>query len=539
MKVESVEDLLKGMYRGEIVLPDFQRKFVWDAEDIKDLLVSVCSDYFIGSMLAMDSVEEDCMFKLRLFEGVEKVNPDAKIHKIVKIILDGQQRATALFYAVFQPEIPPKGRKSQYIFYIDVEKALRALNNECEWDEAIGYVSKGNIADFIEFSEKQKKREVITFKDLYDDKVPLIDYAKRPDGSIDESKLNKLFEIRSKFKNYKLHIVEIPYKDPEKIVETFERINRTGVPLSIFDLVTAKLYKHDIKLRDLVEEAEEKYDFVRRVDPQAILRTIALLRRIEPKRRNILNLSHKDFSSDFWIACEFLERAYVRLTDLKNGYGVLSFEKWVPYSSMIVPLAAMLKEIHDCGDKATYYEKLDKWYWISVFSQRYDSGVDAKSFSDLKEFANWIRKEEEPSFIRDFRAETIDLNVDKQSNAIYRGVIALVVLNGALDFKTGQPPQFDTKKVQDDHIFPKKHFNENSVLNRTLITSNQSKIDKKPSEFFRDRLKDFGKDKLIEILKSHLIPEEALEFLLQDKLKEFLEMRKKAIIEEIKLRVGR
>ncbi|MEM0331053.1 MAG: DUF262 domain-containing protein, partial [Archaeoglobaceae archaeon] len=100
MKVETIEELLRGILKGEIVLPDFQRSFVWDAEDVRDLLVSVCSEYFIGSILAMDSTEEGCSFKLRLFEGVEKVNPKVEIQKIVKIILDGQQRATALFYAV-------------------------------------------------------------------------------------------------------------------------------------------------------------------------------------------------------------------------------------------------------------------------------------------------------------------------------------------------------------------------------------------------------------------------------------------------------
>ncbi|MEM2070876.1 MAG: hypothetical protein QXE86_05710, partial [Archaeoglobaceae archaeon] len=69
--------------------------------------------------------------------------------------------------------------------------------------------------------------------------------------------------------------------------------------------------------------------------------------------------------------------------------------------------------------------------------------------------------------------------------------------------------------------------------------SNQSKIDKKPSEFFGDRLKDFGREKLVEILRSHLIPEEALNYLLKDDLKNFLECRKKAILEEIRLRIGK
>jgi len=38
----------------------------------------------------------------------------------------------------------------------------------------------------------------------------------------------------------------------EKIVETFERTNRTGKPLSVFDLTVARVYKYNINLRDLL-----------------------------------------------------------------------------------------------------------------------------------------------------------------------------------------------------------------------------------------------------------------------------------------------
>lgn len=120
---------------------------------------------------------------------------------------------------------------------------------------------------------------------------------------------------------------------------------------------------------------------------------------------------------------------------------------------------------------------------------------------DWREFVVWLELDKEPSFLKDFRVDIVDLEVKQQNNAIYRGIIALIVLKGALNFKTGQPPQFDPNKVQDDHIFPKKHFKEDVILNRTVITSNQSKIDKKPSEFFRERLRDFGREKLVEILK--------------------------------------
>jgi len=44
-------------------------------------------------------------------------------------------------------------------------------------------------------------------------------------------------------------------------------------------------------------------------------------------------------------------------------------------------------------------------------------------------------------------------------------------------------------------------------LNQTLITTNQSKFNKRPSEYFRERLKEHRREKLEEILKSHIIYE--------------------------------
>lgn len=118
----KVQDLLNKVYNGEIVLPDFQRSFIWEPEDVRELLVSVLGNYFIGSMLMMDSIKNKSPFALRLIEGVEEKNKKAEIKDIVKILLDGQQRTTALFYALYEVKRPLKDRKSPYKFYLDLNK---------------------------------------------------------------------------------------------------------------------------------------------------------------------------------------------------------------------------------------------------------------------------------------------------------------------------------------------------------------------------------------------------------------------------------
>lgn len=247
--------------------------------------------------------------------------------------------------------------------------------------------------------------------------------------------------------------------------------------------MTAKLYRSGIKLEDLYNSSKEEYDFIEYVDPIAILKVISLLSNRDPRRSNLFKLEADNFENNWRESCELLERAFIRLTDLKNGYGVIDFKRWNPYSTLVVPLAIMLKEADKSGNYS-FYKKIDIWYWINVFSQRYDKSVDSQTFSDIKSMKDWFLDNSKiPDLINKFNVEHLDLDIDKQNNAIYKGIINLIILSGAFNFKTGQAPQFDLKRLQDGHIFPKSIYNENSILIRTVITSNQSKFNKIPSKF--------------------------------------------------------
>ena len=45
-ELEDVLSLVKRIYEGKVLLPEFQRNFVWSNQDIKDLLVSILNGYF-------------------------------------------------------------------------------------------------------------------------------------------------------------------------------------------------------------------------------------------------------------------------------------------------------------------------------------------------------------------------------------------------------------------------------------------------------------------------------------------------------------
>ncbi len=522
----KVIDLIGEAENGILVLPDFQRSFIWEPERVRELLVSVLGNYFVGSILILQQFSDQSPFALKLVEGVMQTNSAAKKQSFVKVLLDGQQRITALFYALNEPGIHLNNTESSYRFYLNFDKALTE-----DWDSAVEAV---NLSDKKRLSEASKNPRTVPFKTLKN----LEELAERFQR---DPQFAKIYKIASDFLNREIYTIELPKETtPERIVETFERINRTGKPLTAFELLTARLYKSGIKLRELLEAAEKDFRFTKQVEPDFITKVVTVLRGKEPKRKLILDLDPTNFPEDWERACESLDDAFTRLLDTKNGYGALDFDKWVPYSTMIVPLACLLDYIKTNKlESKTNYDKIDRWYWISVFANRYDQAADSTSFSDVNAMKIWLSDDSKvPDFISNFDLMALDWRLEKQRSAIYRGVLNLVSLEGALDYQTGQPPQFDPKRTQDDHIFPKSVFRVDAFPNRTLITKNQEKSDRVPSDYFKELLDKHGRSQLVAILKSHLIPEAALDSLLSDKIEDFLQMRSYTILNKIRSKVS-
>lgn len=95
------------------------------------------------------------------------------------------------------------------------------------------------------------------------------------------------------------------------------------------------------------------------------------------------SLDKSDFEQLWRRAAYFIVKAYERVTATRGGYGAFRNDL-IPYATMLVPLAVLLEDIEDRKGGEEMYRKLDKWYWASVFTQRYDSAVDTKAYQDVK-----------------------------------------------------------------------------------------------------------------------------------------------------------
>ena len=113
--------LIEKAFDGEVMLPDFQRNFVWARNDIEELIKSLIENMFIGTFLIQRVDPNNLPFNVIAIEGSEILN-----HKFLKkpeiLILDGQQRLTSLFYALYSPDIPLKNTANPYTFFLNLEE---------------------------------------------------------------------------------------------------------------------------------------------------------------------------------------------------------------------------------------------------------------------------------------------------------------------------------------------------------------------------------------------------------------------------------
>lgn len=96
MPSELLKNLMEQAHEGRLVLPDFQRDFVWKPQDVTKLLASLLNGYPIGGLLFM---ENPALYGQRSLDGVPADSNQS--HSDTRLVLDGQQRLTSCYRALF------------------------------------------------------------------------------------------------------------------------------------------------------------------------------------------------------------------------------------------------------------------------------------------------------------------------------------------------------------------------------------------------------------------------------------------------------
>lgn len=581
----SLGTLISRLGEGRYVIPDFQRDFEWKPWDIRELLRSVFHDYYIGSLLLWKGKPEN--FLALSCENVygyggSETSPE-------HIVLDGQQRLTALHYAFHAPDIPAPSRSNRFLFFLRVDRFM-----DEDGGEAFEYDWTRRGVKLLADPERQYKDHMFPMAimgrkgwDLPNWVQGYVQYWKEraaDDGLSEHERAEALgsSERGSQFgellkglvQEYQVAFIELD-KDLglEKVCDIFTQINSRGIRLDVFDLLNALLRPRNIQLKHLWKEAASRLEFVESEKMNVyVLQVMSILRQaycspkylyylIPGQKRRIRTESGElrdevlvgnigEFERMWASAVDALVRAVEHLRHPQE-FGVTS-SRYLPYISMLPAFAALLAAANELPPerKLKAGRKIRHWYWASVFSNRYSGSVESTSSKDFLDVKTWFDDDQaSPSLIAEFRHRfrRIDLQREvKRGSSVYNGLFNLLVINGARDWMTGNVPHHG--ELDDHHIVPKKWGKQNgvgslidSILNRTPLTADTNRNvirERLPNSYLPWLIAENGEKKVREILESHFISPHAQAVLMRDPFtradfEEFLDERQRTLKDAI------
>lgn len=210
-----ISNILSWVQAKEIAIPEIQRPFVWNTTKVRDLMDSLYQGYPIGYIITWKNPD------VRLKDGTISAGK--------KILIDGQQRITALRAAVLGEKIVDNDyneKRIQIAFNPDTEEFATltpAIQKDVQW-----------ISDISELLSKEAI--IISSVNDYCEKNP--DFPKEKI----EKNITKLLDI----KNKQIGFIDLEANlDIETVTEIFIRINSKGVVLSQADFVMSKIASYD------------------------------------------------------------------------------------------------------------------------------------------------------------------------------------------------------------------------------------------------------------------------------------------------------
>jgi hypothetical protein len=578
-------EIIKQITEGKVQLPDFQRGWVWDDDHVRSLLVSVARSFPVGAVMLLET-GGDVRFQVR---PIENLPFDGPIPAPERLILDGQQRLTSLAQ-VLALDTPvktfnEKGKPISRFYYLNIHAALEDDQLEdvfvaVEEDRTIKTNFGRDIV--LDLSTPQKECEAFYFpcnqilnSDAWEE--TLQEYA--PDKFQIYMQFRK--KVLNAFRSYQLPVIALGKStSKEAVCLVFEKVNTGGVPLSVFELVTASFAADNFNLRDdwygstlrkIVGRSQriKSEPILESVEPTDFLQAISLLHTHERRQADIAagktGKAASAVSAKRVAVLELKLSAYERWApEVEKGFLLAAkflrkqcffTSRDLPYRTQIVPLAAVLVHLRERWLEPKIFDKLSQWFWNGVFGELYGGAVETRIANDVEELIAWIDKSgDEPRTIYEASFHGGRLNtLRSRLSAAYKGLNTLVLREGAKDFFwKATIQQLDHEEVALDihHIFPKAWCEErhlkpgdfNSIINKTPISYKANRMigGKAPSSYLSSiqshaqvGLDDHAMDAIVE---SHRIDPALLR---ANDFARFFDRRKESLLEIVERAMGK
>lgn len=357
----TIRQLLQRITDGEIRIPAFQRDFVWEPDRVQFLMDSIFKGYPIGTVLFWRTKE-----KLSYDRDLGPFTlTDPKKEYPIDYVLDGQQRLTSIF-STFQTELMqnPDTKVKWVDIYFDLSATASAQDSQ-----------------FVALEKADVRPHHIPLRILFD----VTEFGRFTRTKTDDAELAAIDSLQAIFKEAVIPVETVETEEHSKIAIIFERINRGGVPLDTYQLLSAWTWSGDFDLRTKFDELATELDEVGfsdlRDDPDLLLKCCAAIVRNEASAHSIIDLKGSEVRDAFAVLRNGILGA---IEFLRRDCSVESL-KVLLYKSMIIPLSRCFAtdKVSGFHPSAKQRSALIHWFWHSCFSRRYSNSVDNAIAQDI------------------------------------------------------------------------------------------------------------------------------------------------------------
>jgi len=491
-----VETVLTWIKSGEIAIPEIQRPFVWDNSKVRDLMDSLYQGFPVGYIITWRNP------KVRLKDGT--------LSDTHKILIDGQQRITALKAALLGDEVISKDYRT-----IKIKISFNPLDERFEVHNPAIAKDKTWIADI---------------SDVTNGKIGVIKLVRnylKSNPQANEEQVEKAFTNLISIPQKQVGLIELDHElDIETVTEIFIRINSKGVVLSQADFAMSKIAASEqydgVNLRKAIDYfshlaiAPEFYSQLQKNDKEfkntGYFSKMSWLKNdredlYDPTYSDVLRvaftskfnrgrlsdlvslLSGRNFETRTYeeeIAKESFNKLSEGVVDFMNETNFKRFMMILRSAGFVDP--AMIRSINAINFAYIVYLKLKekeenpahiesyvrKWYVYSLLTGRYSGSPESLFDFDIKQissrpFNDYMHEKEEAELSDAFwNAELIQkLNTSVASSPYFYVYLASQVVANDKGFlsKSILVKDLITHRGDIHHLFPKEYLKKNG-LNR-------------------------------------------------------------------------
>ncbi|MCH8062131.1 MAG: DUF262 domain-containing protein [Chloroflexi bacterium] len=484
--------LMHQIETGAVKIPQFQRNFVWNRHQSAKLLDSLLKGYPIGTFIVWRTKEE--LRSIRNLGNVEL--PPTPKGDYIHYVLDGQQRMTSLFATVKGLEMERDNRVddfSQVCIDLDADEDRDRVITDVTGKEPQTYISVRDLlsAEFVALARYPEKYH------------------------------SKMQQYKSTLEGYSFSVIVVPEAPIDVATEIFTRINVSGTPLSVFEIMVAKTYSAELNF-DLGEQTASLLDDLDDVGfgtiPDiVVLQTVAAIMVKECSKKEILKLDKEGFIDTWPRAVDAIKNT----VDFFRSYFKIPASQLLPYKALVVPFAYFFS-IHQNKPSGDIQKYLVDFFWRVSLGGHYSQSLETRLAQDIRRIDTIIKgnlpKYDYPiNTTKDFIMENGWFNTGR---SFIKAILCLLASQRPRSFLDNSEVFVSNdwlKRANSrnyHHFFPRAYLKRqgeeeywsNHIGNITLVDDylNKRRIrDKRPSDYMKEFLRQ--NSELTETMKTHLI----------------------------------